>query len=213
MRKVANSCMLAVLLTLLAGPVAQATPTPPYLLVNHATQECAERWIGDDCRWCDPLPGWEVVGLASSTQCPEGYALLDYVEMACQPYKSEFCCWGGAHRGDCDDLVLHDGYAPLSTRSKAASFPTVGGRSPLRWNHPAGSVRTTTTGSPVSFAALPINREKSLGRQRPAQPKRYHRTRPWRPKGRWKLWRRSPPPVLPLPDWHRARWCFWASWL
>lgn len=109
MRRLAVLILLAAgLVLLLPGPVAQATPTPPYLLVNHTTQECAERWIGDDCRWCDPLPGWEVVGLASNSQCPEGYSHLDYVEMACRGYETPFCCSGGAHRGDCEDMVVHE---------------------------------------------------------------------------------------------------------
>ncbi len=108
MRRVAILCMLAVLMMLLSGREAQATPTPPYLLVNHTTQECAQRWIGDDCRWCDPLPGWEVVGLASSSECPDGYTLLDYVDMDCRGYETAFCCSGGAHRGDCEDMVQHE---------------------------------------------------------------------------------------------------------
>jgi hypothetical protein len=96
-----------VAMLLLPGQEALATPTPPYLLVNHETRECGERWIGDDCRWCDPLPGWEVVGLASSNQCPEGYAWLDRVEMDCRGYENQFCCSGGSHRGDCPNLVLN----------------------------------------------------------------------------------------------------------
>jgi hypothetical protein len=109
MRRLAVPFVLAVGFVLaLPGPATLATPTPPYLIVNHMTQECAERWIGDDCRWCDPLPGWEVVGLASNSQCPEGYSHLDYVEMACRGYETPFCCSGGAHRGDCEDMVVHD---------------------------------------------------------------------------------------------------------
>ncbi len=109
MRRLAVLFVLAAgFVLLLPAPVTVATPTPPYLLVNHTTQECAERWIGDDCRWCDPLPGWEVVGLASNSQCPEGYAHLDYVDMACRGYETPFCCSGGAHRGDCEDMVVHD---------------------------------------------------------------------------------------------------------
>lgn len=109
MRRVAVSCLLALGIMLLAPlTVARATPTPPYLIVNHTTKECAERWIGDDCRWCDPLTGWEVVGLASKSQCPAGYTTIDHVDMDCRGYETPFCCSGGPHRGDCGDMVLHD---------------------------------------------------------------------------------------------------------
>jgi hypothetical protein len=90
-----------------AGSTALATPTPPYLIVNHDMQQCAESILGDDCSWCDPPQGWEVVGPSSNNQCPEGYAWVERLDMACRRYKNEFCCTSGQHHGDCEDMVVH----------------------------------------------------------------------------------------------------------
>ena len=97
------------LVLLLFGNIVFATPTPPYLLVNHATEECAESILGDDCSWCDPPPGWEVVGLSSANRCPEGYRRLERVDLVCRRYETPFCCSGGGHQGDCENMVVHDG--------------------------------------------------------------------------------------------------------
>lgn len=100
------SLMLAVVLL---GNVVLATPTPPYLIVNHTDKLCAESILGDDCSWCEPPPGWEVVGLSSASQCPGGYRRVERIDMECQRYENAFCCSGGSHRGNCENMVVHDG--------------------------------------------------------------------------------------------------------
>lgn len=57
---------------------------------------------------CLPPEGWEVLGWADQTACPEGYTFTQ-VEEICTPFKNEFCCTeghSGAH-GDCTDLVIN----------------------------------------------------------------------------------------------------------
>jgi hypothetical protein len=91
-----------------SGAAVRATPTPPYTLVNHSTQQCYETILGDDCMWCDPPPGWEVLGPSYTTQCPAGYARLERLALNCVPYKNQFCCTGGSHGpGDCEDLIVN----------------------------------------------------------------------------------------------------------
>jgi hypothetical protein len=89
---------------------AGATPTPPVIVVNHSTRQCAEVIQGDDCHWCDPPEGWEVLGYSSQATCPAGYENLGYQGMSgeCVGYKSQFCCSDFAHHGDCEDLVIHE---------------------------------------------------------------------------------------------------------
>lgn len=103
--------MLAVLVAWLgaASPVS-ATPTPPVIVVNHSTRQCAEVIQGDDCHWCEPHEGWEVLGYSSQSTCPEGYENLGYQGMSgeCVGYKSQFCCSDFAHHGDCEDLVVSE---------------------------------------------------------------------------------------------------------
>jgi hypothetical protein len=109
MRRQAVVWRLALILALLLpGSIVLATPTPPYVIVNYSTKECAESILGDDCSWCDPPPGWEVLGPSAGTQCPEGYTLIERIDMQCRRYKNEFCCSGFQHRGDCEDMVVHD---------------------------------------------------------------------------------------------------------
>jgi hypothetical protein len=93
----------------MASP-AGATPTPPVIVVNHSTRQCAEVIQGDDCHWCEPREGWEVLGYSSQHTCPEGYEDLGYRGMSgeCVGYKSQFCCSDGAHHGDCEDLVVNE---------------------------------------------------------------------------------------------------------
>ncbi len=93
----------------IASPV-NATPTPPVIMVNHSTRQCAEVIQGDDCHWCDPPEGWEVLGNSSQAACPAGYEDLGDQGMSgeCVGYKSQFCCSDSAHHGDCEDLVIHE---------------------------------------------------------------------------------------------------------
>jgi hypothetical protein len=93
---------------LMASP-AGATPTPPVLVVNHSTRQCAEVIQGDDCHWCEQPEGWELLGYSSQATCPDGYENLGYQGMSgeCVGYKSRFCCSDSAHHGDCEDLVIN----------------------------------------------------------------------------------------------------------
>lgn len=101
--------ILLLALLMVASP-AGATPTPPVIVVNHSTRQCAEVIQGDDCHWCDPLEGWEVLGYSSGYACPAGYEDLGFQGMTgeCQGYKSQFCCSDYAHHGDCEDLVVNE---------------------------------------------------------------------------------------------------------
>lgn len=101
--------MVLLLSVLFLPGAARATPTPDYIIVNHATKECTQTILGDDCKWCDPPPGWEVLGMVSTNQCPEGYTRVDRIDMQCKAYRNEFCCTSGSHGpGDCDDMVRHE---------------------------------------------------------------------------------------------------------
>jgi len=100
--------LAVVLLLLLPGGAALATPTPPYVFVNHTTRQCAVAIQGDDCSWCDPPTGWQVLGVSGPTQCPVGYTLVERLGLNCRRYKNQFCCSGGSHHGDCRDMVVND---------------------------------------------------------------------------------------------------------
>jgi hypothetical protein len=101
--------ILLLVLLFVASPVG-ATPTPPVIVVNHSTKQCAEIIQGDDCHWCEPLEGWEVLGQSSGFACPAGYENLGFQGMTgrCQGYKSQFCCSDYAHHGDCEDLIVNE---------------------------------------------------------------------------------------------------------
>ena len=92
-----------------ASPVG-ATPTPPVIVVNHSTGQCAEVIQGDDCHWCEPLEGWEVIGYSREATCPDGYENLGSQGMTgrCRGYKIQFCCSNYAHHGDCEDLIINE---------------------------------------------------------------------------------------------------------
>jgi len=101
----------ALLVVLWPAGTLFATPTPPVILVNHESRECSQVIQGDDCSWCEPPAGWEVLGRAGEAPCPEGYAQVDGPAMDCRRYETPFCCSGGVHRGDCDDMVVDQGAA------------------------------------------------------------------------------------------------------
>lgn len=122
-----------------------ATPTAPVILANHETRECSQVIQGDDCSWCEPPAGWEVLGPAGVTSCPEGYATVDRPAMDCRRYETPFCCSGGVHRGDCEDMVVDQASAtcgfvaeiegctlPANWQSRPASVEV------LDWACPAG---------------------------------------------------------------------------
>ena len=103
----------AVIILVLLGIVTSwehvtAAPTPPKVVVNHETQQCAEIFGGDECMDCNPLEGWEVLGYSPSAVCPADYTLVE-IEPICTHFKNEFCCTeghSGVH-GDCSDMVIN----------------------------------------------------------------------------------------------------------
>jgi len=138
--------ILPVLLALLApAGTLFATPTPPVILANHETRECSQVIQGDDCSWCEPPAGWEVLGPAGSAPCPEGYAQVEPPEMECRLYETSFCCSGGVHRGYCENMVVDQAAAscgfvddvqgcalPANWQSRPGDVP------PQEWSCPAG---------------------------------------------------------------------------
>jgi hypothetical protein len=88
---------------------ASAAPAPPELVVNHETKQCAEFVAGDECVYCAPPEGWEILGGLEEAECPEGYATVE-IEPVCQAGKNSFCCTEGhsGAPGDCDDVVIND---------------------------------------------------------------------------------------------------------
>ncbi len=107
-RKVIVLGLVMALLLLLPSGAALATPTPPYVFVNHATKECAVHIHGDDCSWCEPPEGWLTLGEQGQAQCPAGYTRVENLQFNCERYKNQFCCSGGPHRGNCEDMVVND---------------------------------------------------------------------------------------------------------
>lgn len=93
----------------IASPVG-ATPTPPVLMVNNSTKQCAMVIQGDDCHWCDPPEGWEILEWSPEATCPAGYEDLGFQGMAgiCRGYKNQFCCSNFQHHGDCEDLIINE---------------------------------------------------------------------------------------------------------
>ncbi len=99
--------ILALILLFLTRGVALATPTPPYVFVNHATKECTIKSYGDDCKWCEPPDGWQELGRPGQVECPEDYAQV-YPEFNCVGYNNQFCCSGHTHLNDCEDMIIND---------------------------------------------------------------------------------------------------------
>ena len=91
----------------LAGERAIAAPVPPELIVNHEAKQCAEFWGGDECLYCSPPAGWEVLGGLGEAECPDGYTTVE-IEHTCAAAKTPFCCTEGhsGASGDCEDVVI-----------------------------------------------------------------------------------------------------------
>ena len=109
-RAIALALAMAFLL-LLPGGAAFATPTPPYILVNHTTRQCAMEILGDECNWCDPPSGWEVLGDSRRIQCPADYTQVRLDVFGgpnCKRYENQFCCSGFSGQGDCRNMVVND---------------------------------------------------------------------------------------------------------
>jgi hypothetical protein len=99
-----------VVLVLVPWSTVVAAPMPPLTVVNHDTKECAQIFGGDECMDCFPPEGWEILGVSSEFECPEGYTVIDKLDYTCQGFKSQFCCsegHSGAH-GGCQDMVVDD---------------------------------------------------------------------------------------------------------
>jgi len=143
-------CLVAAVVLLAsipAGGPAAATPTLPYMLVNHTTRQCFERWLGDDCHWCEPPVGWDVLGEAHANPCPAGYTMLNDLELTCVEYENQFCCTSASHRGDCSNLVV--------SRSKqmCAFVPDAGTCVlPEGWQNQAGADPLVDWSCPTTYA-------------------------------------------------------------
>ena len=86
-----------------------AAPAPPQLVVNHESKQCAEFSGGDECIYCSPPDGWEILGNSWETECPAGYAQVEIVS-TCTAQKVSFCCTEGhsGAAGDCEDVVINE---------------------------------------------------------------------------------------------------------
>jgi len=98
-----------VVLFSLLGERALAAPAPPELIVNHETKQCAEFVSGDECVYCSPPEGWEILGGLEEAECPEGYTTVE-IQAVCQAAKNDFCCTEGhsGAPGDCEDVVINE---------------------------------------------------------------------------------------------------------
>jgi hypothetical protein len=90
-RKLFIALLIAVFSLSIPGKTSFATPTPPYVLVNETTKECYITILGDECSWCDPPQGWEVLGVngsdSAASGCPAGYTKIEQLQMDCRVYK------------------------------------------------------------------------------------------------------------------------------
>jgi hypothetical protein len=138
---------LAMIFSLLpSGGIVLATPTPPYILVNHSTHQCSETVLGDECVWCDPPRGWEVLGPSAVTQCPAGYTLVERVDLNCVCYKNQFCCSNVSHHGDCEDLIVNN---PQKLCAFVADI--VGCVLPEGWTKRPADVRESSWNCPYGY--------------------------------------------------------------
>ncbi len=108
-KKVVQLALYLLLFFSLAGPIF-ATPTPPLVVVNHDTQECAEIFGGDECKLCYAPQGWEELDYLGRAQCPEDYTVIKIKERNCKPVRSQFCCIDASSGtgGDCESLIIND---------------------------------------------------------------------------------------------------------
>lgn len=175
----AQALILAALSIALWPAASLATPTPPVILVNHGAKECSEVLQGDDCSWCEPPPGWEVLGRAGEVTCPEEYARVDAPAMNCRRYETPFCCSGGVHRGDCEDMVIDHAAATCGfvDDSEGCTLPgnwqgRPAGIEPQDWACPAGygwapqpiPCLDTAGGNLEATAAVPAGDADATGR-------------------------------------------------
>jgi hypothetical protein len=103
--------MAVVAAILTAARAAKAAPSPPALVVNHATRQCAEMFGGDECTRCAIPDGWETLGAGDEAECPDGYEVVEHLDVKCTPSKVPFCCTQrhSGSPGDCEDLIIDKG--------------------------------------------------------------------------------------------------------
>jgi len=148
--------ILGVVLTTLlflpwVGAVAVAAPMPPLLVVNHDSKECAEIFGGDECMDCFPPAGWEILGMSSQAECPQGYTMIQTLDYTCQGFKNQRCCsegHTGAH-GSCEDMVIND-------RAKQCAFvETIDNCAlPKNWNSKPADLKPTEWSCPAKYEWL-----------------------------------------------------------
>ena len=82
-------------------------PAPPEIAVNHATRQCANVTRGDECVYCEPPEGWEILGREGQVECPQGYQMVD-LQMVCKGSRELRCCLPGhsGGQGDCAGVAL-----------------------------------------------------------------------------------------------------------
>ena len=84
-----------------------AEPSAPADVVNHTTQECAQIWPGDECRYCVPAEGWELL----TGSCPAGYTILDHeAPTDCSLRASPYCCQ--TVNSDWEGCASYSAYTP-----------------------------------------------------------------------------------------------------
>jgi hypothetical protein len=139
---------------------AVAAPMPPLLVVNHDSKQCAEIFGGDECMDCFPPAGWEIVGVSSQVECPQGYTRVETLDYTCQGFKNQRCCsegHTGAH-GSCEDLVVND-------RAKQCAFvESVDNCAlPKNWSSKPGDQQPTDWFCPAEYQWLENSLECAAG--------------------------------------------------
>jgi hypothetical protein len=140
-----------VALVLVPWSTVVAAPMPPLTVVNHDTKECAQIFGGDECMDCFPPEGWEILGVSSEFECPEGYTLIDTLDYTCQGFKNQFCCsegHSGAH-GSCQDMVVND-------KAKQCAFveDITNCALPKNWDKKPGKMEPTDWFCPATYEWL-----------------------------------------------------------
>lgn len=84
--KIAQISVLIILISIISFTTqiitVKATPTPPVTLVNHDLRQCAEHvLLGDECYYCTPTAGWEILGFEQ--ECPSNYTNTDKPILSC----------------------------------------------------------------------------------------------------------------------------------
>ncbi len=178
-RALGLALVLTALLVVLRPAASLATPTPPVILVNHAAAQCSQVIQGDDCSWCEPPSGWEVLGRAGEAMCPPEYAVVGAPAMNCRRYEIPFCCSGGVHRDDCEDMILNHDAATCGFvgEIKGCALPEnwqarPAGVEPRDWSCPAGyswqqaeiACLSAAAGTPEATAPAPGEDEEATRR-------------------------------------------------